>query len=263
MKKFKEYLAESSKKYSFVIKFASKPSDETINSIETWLKKYDLIDMSSLTAIENSQKDFIDITDKDVHQMSIIIGMPISQYILLQDIKSAANIPEKCIVVRSDNEPIEQYSSFNSWERTVNKDAVDDGLVPAARISTSSTYTNEEEPVVKDQLFGDEYNKKLLSYLKNIENERATDQVDPPAPLFSWLSMKNADDREPAQDITDFNANIDSLKPATTGSKEPPISDTFLTNSGTISDNALPSVKFFKNEKTGATKQVLKPVEKK
>lgn len=261
MKNFRDYITESTKANKFIIKFANKPSDENLSVIESWLKRYNLIEMAAPVLIEDSHCDFIDIPTKSVHSVTIILGMPVSQYMLLQDLKTAINMPEKLMVIRSENEPIEQYAQFDAWSRAENKKAKDAGEVAGPRLSTNSEYFDAER-IQDGELFGNEYNKKLLSYLAGVQQQRPSVEAEPAAPLFSWIQMKDADKREPSQDESDFNAHLDTPKPTSTGSAESTVIDAKLVNNtGTMSDNALPLVKFFQDPKTGKGKQVLKPAE--
>lgn len=262
MKNFKDYLAESAKSYGFVIKFATKPTDEQIGIIESYLKRYDLREISKPSLIEDAHKDFIDIPYRQVHSMNVTLGMPISQYILLQELKIAANISEKLMVVRSSNEPIEIYSQFDQWSRKTDADAKKDDEISGPRLSTDREYTAAEQPQA-DPLFGDEYNKKLLTYLAGVAESRPTMNVDPPAPLFSWLQMEDVAPGEPMQDTSNFNSHIkDAPMPIVDGNDTEPVDEKFMNSSGTMSDDAIPSVKFYKSEKTGKVTQVQKPTEK-
>ena len=262
MKNLRDYLSESNKNYQYVIKFAQQPSDSQVDAIKSWLSKYDLRGAESPALIEDSHNDFIDISDKDVYCMNVVIGVPISQYMMLQDLKSAAKIPEKFIVVRSIDEPIEQYANYDSWSRKEDSDAAKAGMTSGPRLSTDREYTDAEQPLATD-LFGNEYNKKLLSYLAGVSDSRPSMNVDPPAPLFSWIKMEDIAPGEPHQDTSDFNAHIDTPKPTTSGSDVPPVDQKFKTQSDAMADTALPVVKFYKDPSTGATKQVVKPVERK
>lgn len=263
MKNFKDYLAESDKSYVYFIKFAIKPSNEQLENIETWLKRYDLKQITSPESIEDNHKDFIDVQNRNVHSMKIVLGAPVSQYILLQDLKNTANMSEKIMAVRSENEPIEVYSQFDAWERKAEADAAKRGEANGPQLSVDREYTDAEQPPA-DDLFGNEYNKKLLTYLAGIAGSRPTMNVDPPAPLFSWIHMEDIEPGEPHQDTSNFNAHIKGAPmPITDGKDSSPINAQWLNNTGTMSDDAIPKVKFFKDMKTGKAKQVLKPMEKK
>jgi len=262
MKNFRDYLSESSKAHVYFIKFAVRPTDEQVKTIESWLKKYDLVNSDGPVLIEDNHKDFIDVHNRQVHSMKVTLGMPVSQYILLQDLKDAANISEKMMAVRSSNEPIELYSQFDAWERQAEAKAKADGEVAGARLSTDREYHAAEQPPA-DDLFGNEYNKKLLTYLAGVAESRPTMEVDPPAPLFSWIQMEDVAPGEPMQDTSNFNAHIKGAPmPISSGNDDAPVDDKWLNNAGTMSNDAIPQVKFFKDPKTGKAKQVLKPVEK-
>lgn len=258
---FLKYLAESTKSYHYVIKFAEMPTKDQIDMMETWLKKYDLQLMTPLKLDEYAMKDFIDIQDRQVHSINITLGHQISSYVLLQDLKTAANISEKMMVVRGDGEPIERYSNFDNWSREEDAKEVSDGFTSGPRLSTDREYNAAEQPVA-GPLYGDEYNKKLLSYLAGIEGKRPTMHVDPPAPLFDWIKMDQVGDGDPHQDVADFNERFDTPKPTRVGSDSTPIKNEYMTTKGGMSDAAIPSVKFYKDQ-TGKLKQVVRPVEKK
>jgi len=116
MKDFKHYLAEGARNYAFVIKFAEPPTEEQVQIIEAWLKRYELREASKPMVIEDDHKDFIDVPNKQVHSMRVVLGAPVSPYVLLQDLKIAANISEKFMVVRNENEPIERYAEYDRSE---------------------------------------------------------------------------------------------------------------------------------------------------
>lgn len=260
MKNFKHYLAESAKDHVYIIKFAIEPTKEQIDIIENWLNRFELKGSTKVTVIENDTKDFIDIPNRKVYAFEITLGTPVSQYILLQDLKNAANISEKYMVVRSAMEPIQQYAELDTWNRLEDKIAKDKGLKPAARLSTDRTYTQAENPPAGD-LFGNEYNKKFLTYLANVADSRPDNVVNPSAPLFDWIK-EDIIPGEPHQDTSDFNAHIKGPKPVMKGNKSAPVKDEFVGSHGELNDNAIPSVKFMQNAKTGKKKEVVKPVRK-
>lgn len=262
MKKLKDYLAESSASYNFVIKFANEPTQEQLDTISTWLKRYDLKEMSTLQLIEHNTKDFIDIQNRKVFSVDIKLGMPVTQYILLQDLTRASAISEKFMIVRSQNEPLEIYSKYDIWSAQQNAAEKLNGFEGGARLSTDREYLAAEQPIV-DPLFGDEYNKKFLAYLAGVEANRPKQHANTPSQLFSWLQLEDIAPGEPKQDTSDFNAHIDTPKPVSNGSKENPVDNKFLNSQNTMSNNSIPVVKFYKDPTTGKAKQVIKPLEKK
>ena len=169
MKNFKEYLAESSKDHNYVIKFSQQPTEEQIQIIGEWLKRYDLRSITLPEKVPMDHKDFIDIPNKDVYSMSFTVGTPCVSYILQQDLRVCTNIPEKYIVVRGASEPIERYAEYDVWSRLQDAAAEKDNDAHAARLSTNREYNASEQPPV-EPLFGNEYNKNLLTYLAGVAN---------------------------------------------------------------------------------------------
>ena len=261
MKRLRDYLIESQASYDFTIKFAHQPTEEQFKVIEAWLQKYDLKSIKAPQLIEHSHKDFIDIPNRQVYSVDVSLGLPISQYILLQDLTRAANISEKYMVVRGVNEPIEQYAQYDVWSRQQDAEERAKGLTAGPRLSTDRLYLDAEQPTT-DPLFGDEYNKKLLSYLAGVEENRPSMNVESSQPLFSWLQMEDIQPGEPKQDTSDFNAHIDTPKPSK-GNEREPVDKSLVTNNGAMSDDAIPVVKFYKDPNTGKAKQVIQPAEKK
>jgi len=261
MKNFKEYLAESSKEHNYVIKFSQQPTEEQVKIIGEWLKRYDLKSVTFPEKIEDDHMDFIDIPNKDVYKMSFTIGTPCVSYILQQDLRLCSNIPEKYIVVRGASEPIERYAEYDVWRRLEDKEAEIAGEDHAARLNTNREYDATEQPQV-GPLFGNEYNKGLLSYLAGVADSRPSMEINPSAPLFSWLQMEDIEPGEPMQDTSDFNAQFNAPKPVTKGADKRPIDDTYMNSKGTMSDNAIQKIKFFKDPTTGKAKQVVQPVGK-
>jgi hypothetical protein len=261
MKRLKEYIAESAGNHVYVIKFAERPTQEQVDVISTWLKKYDLKATTSADMIEEDHVDFIDVPNRQPHAMRVSLGMAISPYVLLQDLKIAANISEKFIVVRAENDPLELEAEHDSWKRLQDIEAKASDKEHAARLSTDREYLDAEQPPV-DHLFGDDYNKKLLTYLAGVAQSRPTMEQEPAAPLFSWIQMEDIDPGEPHQDTSDFNAHLNTPKPVSKGNESAPIDSTYLNSKGTMNDDSIRKVKFFKDSNTGKATQVVQPAQK-
>lgn len=256
MKSFKEYLAESVKENHYAIKFAMQPTDEQCKVVEAHLQKYGLVRIGKAEPVLNDKMDFYDITDKDVWQIPVVTSMPFSVYTVLQELKVTLNIPQDFIVVRASNEPVQVYADKDEFDFTVNDIAKKDGLTPAARLGTDRFYNAEEEPLLTD-LFGNEYNKRLLDYLTHVAEERPSDQYEPAAPLFSWIDMNKVMDKEAVQ-ADDFNKQFDTPKPVNKGVNKQPIEPVNLGNEGNFDDMAIQNVKLMKN-KAGKRENFLAP----
>jgi hypothetical protein len=249
MKNFIDYLLESVKEFNYVIKFAEQPTPEQTEIIETWLKRFNLIEMSKPVLQEDNTLDFTDVNNRQVYACNIKLGVPVSSYVLLQDLRTAANMNEKMIHVRGEHEPVENYANYEMWSKIQDDLATKDGMVNAPRLSTDREYLDIEQPPVTD-VFGDEYNKKFLSYLAGVQNERPTMNIDPPAPIFSWIKMPKLD-----VDAVDFNKDFDGPKPATKGTATQPIDPKFLERHGGMSNAATTQpIKLKVDPKTGKQK---------
>lgn len=253
MKNFRHYLAESVKPRRFLLKTTFKPTDDQINNMETYLSKYDLLDVSKPELMEHDTLDFINVPNRQVWCITFSINMPVTQYMILQQLKSAMNASEDLMIVRSVTEPVELEVTDSLFRN--------DGEENAARLSTDRFYSDEEQPLVTD-LYGDDYNKKLMDYLANVKETRKTEKYDPPAALFNWIDMDKVM-KEQAVESEDFNKNYDTVKPVTKGKDTAPVDAKFLGLNGNLDDAAAKNVKFKKTDKNrGEAKSAARAVNK-
>jgi hypothetical protein len=257
MKSFKQYLAESTRESSYAIKLAAEPTDAQLDAIESYLKRYDLIDISKPNKLLNDKVDFSNGANKHIWQITVAIGMPLSSYAMMQELKSALNIPEDYIVVRGSNEPIEIEANEDEFLGDVAKRAADKGLVPASRLSTDRFYDDAEQPLATN-VFGDAYNKKFLDYLGKVADDRKTDHYEAPAPLFSWIDMDKVKDDLVVTD--DFNKDYDTPKPVSKGKGKdtPPVEPVYLGHNGNFDDAVTTNMRLMK-DKNGKREAISAP----
>ena len=255
MKSFKTYLEETAKQYDFRIKMVVPPTDEHMDEIERLLRRYHLINIGTPVKIDPKQDamEFRDIEGADVYYIDVVIGIPFSAYILQQELRAALNIPEKFLVVRSDNEPIEVESQKMQILSLLDKMADEKGLrQKSSLLSTDREYLPAEQPVVKDA-FGDKYNKKFLSYLADVAANRKPTEFETSSSHISVKELKSVK-QEPSQDLADFNSDIDTPKPVYSAKRNTrqPVDPKMLTSSGNFDDD---SKSYFtaRRTKTGKT----------
>lgn len=210
MKSLKDYLAESVKLHEYVIRFAQKPSDVDMDTLEEVLKKFDLRDVSSPEKIQNSDLDFFDIPYRDIYQVRFATGVKCSPYVLLQDLRTALNLNEKMIRVRNAADPVQMEHEHVEWAHETKSAAREKGWQPAPRLSTDRLYMEQEQPA-SPVSYGNDYNKNLLGYLNSIAQDRNPGHVEGGNQLFSWLDMDKAN--LPKTQAEDFNKNYDTPKP--------------------------------------------------
>lgn len=248
MKSLKNYIAESTKSHIYYIKVAMPLDNGQVNTLESLLRAYQLVDISKQTQIKDDQYDFFDIHNKDVHCIRIVTNMPLSSYIFMEQLRDALNIPEKYIVVRSTNEPVELEAEDARFKQQSADEAKAKGFTFASRLDTDRLYMDSEQPEDTD-VFGDDYNKNLLGHLANIKAERKTMEFEPSSSLFSWIEMNKVKPREPVQDMQDFNANYDTPKPVTgKGVAKNPIRDASLSTEGNFDDGAVKNLQFYRDK---------------
>jgi len=212
MKSFKEYIAESSRTYGYVIKLAVEPTLEQCVAMESYLSQFGLVEITKPELEEGDSMDFCDIQNHKVYQINFLTKQPLSSYITMEGLRDVLNIAEKLIVVRGVVEPVETNADRHMTELGFKQVAKDKDLKPAPRLSTDRLYLDIEQPITTD-VFGDSYNKRFLDYLAGVKATRPSDEYNAPSPLFSWLQMSKVAELEPKQDTADFNARYDTPKP--------------------------------------------------
>ena len=160
--------------------------------------------------MQKNPMDFGDLEHAEIYMLDVSTGLPCSSYILQQDIRNILNIPEKYVVVRGENEPIELAGKEMVQNLELDQEAKKAGMTKAALLSTDSEYSDAEKTADGSNYYGDSYNNRLLAYLKSIQDENQPLKIDAPAPLFAWLDMPK--DSEPSQPPENFNAAINAPK---------------------------------------------------
>ena len=212
MKSFRQYLAESTREYGYVIKLAAEPSDEQLDAAELYLSQFGLVEMTQPIWLRDDKLDFVDQQNVQIWQINFVTTMPLSSYITMEGLRGVLNVPEKNIVVRTATEPVEEYADDFMTDRGFQTIAKDKDLKSMGRLSTDRMYQDIEQPIVTD-IYGDAYNKRFLDYLAGVKATRPSDEVDSSQPLFSWLEMSKVAPHEPVQDMADFNARYETPKP--------------------------------------------------
>lgn len=215
-KSFRDYIKENHREYHVRVKTISPLEDDSMEIMERVLQKYVPIDIDgpTKTIIQKHPLDFTDIRNAEVYIVDITTELPVSAYVLQQELKLALDIPEKYIVVRSTNDPLEVETQRMASNDEINMQAMEKGLEPEARLSTKSAYDTDELQELEEPAYGDEYNKNFLEILKKVSSER----IHFPTKLVSNELDQggSVEDAPEEQDQSDFNENIDTPKPVYT-----------------------------------------------
>lgn len=239
MKSFKALLSESSKVYSYRLKTVVNMNDTQLEDMERLLRRYNLLDIRApkKIAAKDDSLEFRDIENADVYYMDFTVGVPMSAYILQQELRGALNLPEKFLVVRADNEPIEVDSTRNQLLRALDQKAKDEGFSQkGSLLSTDPEYLDAEQPIVKDA-YGDKYNHKFLNLLAQVAQSRKNQTFQTSSDLNPVKEMQTTV-RQPVQDTQDFNAHVPGVKPVYDPKKmDEPVEFNMLAPDGNFDDD--------------------------
>lgn len=180
-KSFRDYIQENEREYHMRIKSVAPLDENEMPYIERVLDKYVVKDMTQpkKTILQKHPLDFPDIQNAEVWIIDVTTALPVSSYVLQQELKLALNLPEKYLVVRGDNEPLEVYTQQMNANDEIDLKAMEDELSPASRLSTKSHYDEDEQINLEDDsLYGNEYNSRFLETLAKVKAERKKFVVD-------------------------------------------------------------------------------------
>ena len=127
MKKFNDFLTESKKVYNFKIRIAGELPEACEDRMETALKKFGVENMSSAskTPIVERPLDFPQLTNCEVYTWEVDLGYPTTSHQLQEYLRSTCGLPLSHLIVRSPNEPQEDYqetSDNENYEAMLNSD---------------------------------------------------------------------------------------------------------------------------------------------
>ena len=115
MKNFADYLTESKKTYEFKIGIAGPLPEGCVDKIETALKKFNVVKMTSgkKTPIQENPLDFPKLQNMEVTYWDTEIEYPTTSHILEEYLSNFCNIPHTHVIVRNANDPRIEYQKEN------------------------------------------------------------------------------------------------------------------------------------------------------
>lgn len=197
------YLDDAEKVYHYRIKTVVTVDDATMERIERSIHKYHPISIGKVqkTIIQNQPLDFPTLTASEVFILDIELSIPVSPSVLQQDIRTSLGCAEKYVVVRGDNDPLENETERLFADSDIDAIAKKDGLVKKALL-TMNNYEEHETPK-QEELCGAEYTNSLLDYLRDVQLSRKESKIDAPSSLFKWMDLPKSD-----VEASDYNADI-------------------------------------------------------
>jgi hypothetical protein len=206
MKSFKDYLQESQRVFNFRLKTVVPLEQKHRDILEKVLDKYKPVNFTEYkTIFQKAPMDFAPNVDHaEVYIIDFTLGLPISSYLLRQEIRAAWGVQEDYVLIKSENDPLEVYNQRMEIEKELDDEAAKKGLRPASKLGVTGAYPEYEQTPNTKNLYGNEYNSKFLELLAKTASERKENRIEPPAPLFSFLDYP-----EVGVETDHFNKNID------------------------------------------------------
>ncbi len=127
MRSFKDILTESKKTYPFKIGVAGELPEGFQDRMETALKRFGLINVSSgkKTPIQERPLDFPQLQNMEVTYFETEVEYPTTTQVLQEYLGKSCTVPQSHIIVRNPNEPQERYQETqenNPYETILTKE---------------------------------------------------------------------------------------------------------------------------------------------
>ena len=112
MKTFFDYIAESEKQYDFKIRVAGPKGEGITDKLESALKKYDLISVSTATKtpIQEMPLHFPNVQNVEIYTHDVKVRYPVTAAVLRKYVGDCLGITETHILVTSPTEPFEELT---------------------------------------------------------------------------------------------------------------------------------------------------------
>ena len=110
MKSFIEFLTESKKTYKFTVRVAGPLPEGLADKVETALQKYSVVNFSNgkTTPITETPLDFPSLQNMEVTHFEAEVNYPTTSHVLEQYLSMCCDLPRTHIVVRGENDPIDE-----------------------------------------------------------------------------------------------------------------------------------------------------------
>ena len=155
MKTFTQYLSESTKKYDFRVKVAGEFTTEQEATLKSLLSKYSVsgFKKTGTTPIQSLPLDFPQVKNCEVNIYEVVLDYPATQQELTEYLSTELKVGKQHLVVRSPNEPTEEYQHVEPKREGALLDDPD--------------YKEAGNPQFEDY-YGDKYNSGFVKELNDI-----------------------------------------------------------------------------------------------
>jgi hypothetical protein len=193
MKNFTQYLSESTKKYDFRVKVAGEFTTEQEATLKSLLSRYSVsgFKKTGTTPIQSLPLDFPQVKNCEVSIYEVVLDYPTTQQELTEYLSTELKVSKQNLVVRSPNEPTEDYQHMEPKRE--------------GALLNDPDYKEAGNPQFEDY-YGDKYNtgfvKELNDILKLQRKERG--EVIPTESAAKFSTDSPAGTQSPIQS-SDYN----------------------------------------------------------
>lgn len=193
MKNFTQYLSESTKKYDFRVKVAGEFTTEQEAILKSLLSRYSVsgFKKTGTTPIQSLPLDFPQVKNCEVSIYEVVLDYPTTQQELTEYLSTELKVSKQNLVVRSPNEPTEDYQHMEPKRE--------------GALLNDPDYKEAGNPQFEDY-YGDKYNtgfvKELNDILKLQRKERG--EVIPTESAAKFSTDSPAGTQSPIQS-SDYN----------------------------------------------------------
>lgn len=178
MKSFTEFLTESKKTYPFKIGVAGTLPEGFVDSMESALKKYDVVNMSAgkKTPIQERPLDFPQLQNTEVTYFEVELNYPTTVQVLQEYLAKCCGIDQGHFIVRNPNEPQEEYQQ------------------PKAEGAYEPILTQEDMggPSAQNEVGSN----RVMELLKELEVARKERDMDPTESAKTGKTIKDIEQKE-------------------------------------------------------------------
>lgn len=190
----RSYIAQVERAYHYKIKTVCPLDDDAMGRIETVLMKYHPTKLGKPRKLmfQKAPLDFSRIEAAEIHTVEVETMLPMSGSVLTMEIQLALGLPKGFVVVRTPNDPIEIENEIMADRAEMDAAAEEKGETKGAVLDLPNYEEVVEIP--GSDLYGDAYNRRLMGYLKKVEDDRRPEPIDAPNSPFKWLDVKGTDE---------------------------------------------------------------------
>lgn len=165
---FKNYLSATEKVFKFRIKALFPLSEDTMDLLEKALQKYRPISITDpvKAMYQTNPLGFTGAKFGEVYMLDVELTLPCIPYLLEYDLRTMLGLhkDDDTLKVFSEHDPVE-IEAEKMHEDEEHKDE------PKEALLNQDEYSNKDQADFSDY-FGNDYNKKFLEYLKEVETAR-------------------------------------------------------------------------------------------